>query len=81
MKKFMLYIGVFIAAYFIIQISSGILLTLFYTPTFDPTTVAVGSEAVIVTAEPNYVAATIVAVIAAAVAYGTTKLFSRKMAL
>lgn len=77
----MLYIGVFIAAYFIIQISSGILLTLFYTPTFDLTTVAVGSEAVIVTAESNYVAATIVAVIAAAIAYGTTKLFSRKMAL
>lgn len=77
----MLYIGVFIAAYFIIQISSGILLTLFYTPTFDPATVAVGSEAVIVTAESNYVAATIVAVIAAAIAYGTTKLFSRKMAL
>lgn len=77
----MLYIGVFIAAYFIIQISSGILLTLFYTPTFDPTTVAVEKEAVIVAAEPNYVAATIAAVIAAAVAYGTTKLFSRKMAL
>ncbi|WP_042478944.1 hypothetical protein [Bacillus ndiopicus] len=80
MKKFVLFISAFIAAYFTLQIASGLVLTWFYSPTIDATTTPFASEVVFTSAGPTYLAAPILALMAAMAAYGTTQLFTKKTA-
>lgn len=79
MKKMALFIGVFIAAYFIIQIGSGIILTMFFTPDFSMAWGGAPTSGSIV-GKNEWLPGLIIAVIALGIALGITKRFVQKSA-
>ncbi|KYG91356.1 hypothetical protein [Metasolibacillus sp. FSL K6-0083] len=79
MKKFISFIGIFIAAYIALQIASGMLLTLLYKPTLDLITAPLSSEVSFGVTGTSYVVTFFLPIIAACLAYGATKLLERKI--
>jgi hypothetical protein len=77
MKKATLFIIVFIAAYFLIQIGSGMLLTMFYTPDFSMGT---ASSSGIMVSKNEWISGLIIAVIALGIAFWITNKFATKNA-
>lgn len=79
MKKIALFFGLFIAAYFIIQIGSGIILTMFFTPDFSMAWSG-SSSSVSIVGKNEWLPGLIIAVIALGIALGITKMFTQKNA-
>ena len=78
MKKYILFFGVFVSVFLVMQIFSGMLLTFFYTPS----TSWDGTAALSSTVEfgnINIIPTIIIAFIALAASFISTKLLSKKM--
>ncbi|KQL50405.1 hypothetical protein AN964_22330 [Heyndrickxia shackletonii] len=78
MKKYILFFGVFVSVFLVLQIFSGMLLTLFYTPSISLD----GNAALSSTVEfgnINIIPTIIFAFIALAASFISTKLLSKKM--
>lgn len=71
--------AVFIAAYFLLQIGSGMLLTMFYTPDFSMAWGTASSSGIIV-GKNEWLSGLIIAVIALIIAFGITNKFASKNA-
>jgi quinol-cytochrome oxidoreductase complex cytochrome b subunit len=76
LKKYVLFVGSFCIGYVVLEILSGLLLTMFYTPSMSlknsavlPSQVEFGST--------NFFPSLIISLLALAIAFGTTKLFKK----
>lgn len=78
MKKYLLFTGIFTLASVVLQVLSGMLLTIFYTPSIRweeastlPSQVLLGNT--------SFIPPLIICLIALVIAFGSTKLISKKV--
>ncbi|KOS62802.1 hypothetical protein FJQ98_06940 [Lysinibacillus agricola] len=78
MKKYLLFVGVFTIAIVVLEVLSGMLLTMFYTPSIPwEEASALSSEVMFV--NTSFIPPLIISLLALLIAFGSTKLISKKV--
>ncbi|MGE7693901.1 hypothetical protein ACQKNC_07250 [Lysinibacillus sp. NPDC094177] len=78
MKKYLLFAGVFTLVFVILQVLSGMLLTMFYTPSIQQWEQASTLSSQVVFGNTSFIPPLVISLMALVIAFGSTKLIDKK---
>jgi len=78
LKKYLLFAGFFTLAFLVLQVLSGMLLTMFYTPSSNQWEVASTLPSQVVFGNTSSIASLVISLIALVIAFGSVKLINNK---
>ncbi|MGE7691300.1 hypothetical protein ACQKMI_19065 [Lysinibacillus sp. NPDC097214] len=78
MKKYLLFAGSFAVAFLVLQVLSGMLLTMFYTPSSNQWEVTSNLPSQVVFGNTSSIPPLVISLIALVIAFGSVKLINKK---